>query len=505
MTEPYRNSPTPPPEETQSQQAPRPYPQRPQPPFTDTASPMPSPQQGVFASPLRNPDAIAAPLPQRLPRNREYLLLALAFITATGVDRLVLTPVLAGTSALRGYAILWMVWVVAFTTVFWSQCRRKPYSWLAATGILLLCIWLLLSGDGMVYQHNPEYTALCVLSIPALAMMHMQISGEDFDAHSPARTAMHWLAGWFLQPFSAIHELGSPVSAMWNANNADKRHTALRITGMSLLIGIPVLGVLTALLTSADSIFRQGVQTLLGELDLTSFFVHTLIIVVMTVLCYSLLWNCDIKNITTNSKPPTVTAKNAPIPPRTETPGAGEGRHLPSSSLQSHRLHHRACCGSGFVPGIQRRAVHLRFRRQGLPDGYTYAEYARQGFWQLLAVTGINLIGYGLVLIYSPRKRTLDSLLLCLIAATAVVLASSAVRLSLYITAYGLTWLRLASLLFMGLVALVLILAIVRLRFADIPMLTVCATLFVFWFVLLGYLNPSAIIDMYNATATVGF
>ncbi|MDN6655291.1 MAG: DUF4173 domain-containing protein [Bifidobacterium crudilactis] len=145
------------------------------------------------------------------------------------------------------------------------------------------------------------------------------------------------------------------------------------------------------------------------------------------------------------------------------------------------------------------------FARQGLPDGYTYAEYARQGFWQLLAATGINLIGYGLVLIYSPRKRTLDSLLLCLIAATAVVLASSAVRLSLYITAYGLTWLRLASLLFMGLVALVLILAIVRLRFADIPMLTVCATLFVFWFVLLGYLNPSAIIDMYNATATVGF
>ncbi|MCI1663511.1 DUF4173 domain-containing protein [Bifidobacterium crudilactis] len=493
MTEPYRNSPTPPPEETQSQQAPGPYPQRPQPPFTDTASP------------LRNPDAIAAPLPQRLPRNREYLLLALAFITATGVDRLVLAPVLAGTSALRGYAMLWMVWVVAFTTVFWSQCRRKPYSWLAATGILLLCSWLLLSGDGMVYQHNPEYSALCVLSIPALAMMHMQISGEDFDAHSPARTAMHWLAGWFLQPFSAIHELGSPVSAMWNANNADKRHTALRVTGMSLLIGIPVLGVLTALLTSADSIFRQGVQTLLGELDLTSFFVHTLIIVVMTVLCYSLLWNCDIRNITTNSKPPTATAKNAHIPPRTETPGQEKVDTSP------HRPFNPTVCTIVLAAVL---ALYLAFSgvqftflfaRQGLPDGYTYAEYARQGFWQLLAVTGINLIGYGLVLIYSPRKRTLDGLLLCLIAATAVVLASSAVRLSLYITTYGLTWLRLASLLFMGLVALVLILAIVRLRFADIPMLTVCATLFVFWFVLLGYLNPSAIIDMYNATATVGF
>jgi hypothetical protein len=366
-------------------------------------------------------------------------------------------------------------------------------------GMVCLCVWLLLSEPGQVYAGNEEFTVLCVLSIPALAMMHAQISNEGFDAHRPARTAVHWLSGCFVQPFSAIPKLASPLQIVWNAKDRETRNTVMRVTVMSILVGIPVLGILTALLSSADSIFRQGVTVIFGDLDLSQIIVHMLIIGVLTICCYSLLWNCESRNVDPQlahspvTRAGTMASKTAKVPVQTEYPYRND-----------HRPFNPTVC---LIVLTSVLALYLAFiavqctflfARQGLPDGYTYAEYAREGFWQLLAVTGLNLIGFGLVLTYSPRKRALDAMLLGLIAATAVVLVSSAVRLNLYIDAYGLTWLRLASMLFIVLLAVMLLLCIARLRFAGIPMLTLCAALAVFWFVCLGYLNPSALITAYN-------
>jgi hypothetical protein len=461
-----------------------------------------------------------SPVQAALSHTREYVLLALSFIAALGVDRMILAPS-SSTTQLRCYAIFWILWVLLFTGVFWSHVHRKPYSWLAGISIVLLCIWLLLSDAGQRYYNNPEYTALCILSIPALAMMHLQISSADFSVHTPARTALNWLSGCFVQPFTAISQLRSPLTAIWHTEDRDTRKSRLRVTAMSVLVGIPILGLLTALLTSADIVFKQGVNTIIGDIDLSMIAMHAFIVGVLTICCYSLLFNSDTRN---SYKEPQRTQSLNTQSLHTQSPST-QLRETPSQSLNNtaikdlqitegtvtssfskHQPFNPSVCLIVLIAVLALYSAFsaiqftFLFARQGLPDGYTYAEYARQGFWQLLAVTVINLIGFGLVLIYSPRKPVLDALLVGLIMATAVVLSSSALRLSLYINAYGLTWLRLASLLFMGLVSMILILSIARLRFQRLPLLTLCATLFVCWFVLLGYLNPSAIIDSFNMT-----
>ncbi|GAA2487793.1 DUF4173 domain-containing protein [Streptomyces gobitricini] len=98
--------------------------------------------------------------------------------------------------------------------------------------------------------------------------------------------------------------------------------------------------------------------------------------------------------------------------------------------------------------------------------GLTYAEYARQGFWQLLWATLLTLAVIGLALRWAPRGGARDRTLvravlgtLCLL--TLVVVASALRRLDLYVDAYGLTRLRVsvaAMELWLGLV-LVLIMA----------------------------------------------
>ncbi|WP_245819985.1 DUF4153 domain-containing protein [Rhodococcoides yunnanense] len=81
-------------------------------------------------------------------------------------------------------------------------------------------------------------------------------------------------------------------------------------------------------------------------------------------------------------------------------------------------------------------------------DGLTNAEYARQGFWQLLAVTTLTLVVLAVVIGTAPRTTGQDRLALrvllgglCLLSL--VVVASALHRMSLYEQQYGYTTLRL--------------------------------------------------------------
>ncbi|MGW0710413.1 DUF4153 domain-containing protein [Streptomyces sp. NPDC002643] len=98
--------------------------------------------------------------------------------------------------------------------------------------------------------------------------------------------------------------------------------------------------------------------------------------------------------------------------------------------------------------------------------GQTYAEYARQGFWQLLMATLLTLVVIVVALRWAPRTRSSDRTLVravlgTLCALALVVVASAVRRMDMYVEAYGLTRLRISVLaveLWLGLV-IVLIMA----------------------------------------------
>lgn len=98
--------------------------------------------------------------------------------------------------------------------------------------------------------------------------------------------------------------------------------------------------------------------------------------------------------------------------------------------------------------------------------GLDHAEYARQGFWQLLWATLLTLLVIALALRWAPRGGSRDRTLVravlgTLCALTLVVVASALRRMDLYVDEYGLTRLRIsvaAMELWLG-VVLVLILA----------------------------------------------
>lgn len=89
--------------------------------------------------------------------------------------------------------------------------------------------------------------------------------------------------------------------------------------------------------------------------------------------------------------------------------------------------------------GIQ---VVFLFLGKMILEGYTYAEYARQGFFQLLIVCIINLV---LVLVghaYFKENKALKGMLTVVSLCTYIMIASSAYRMILYIQHFYLTFLR---------------------------------------------------------------
>ncbi len=99
---------------------------------------------------------------------------------------------------------------------------------------------------------------------------------------------------------------------------------------------------------------------------------------------------------------------------------------------------------------VQARAMiggHGYVRRT---TGLTYAEYARAGFWQLLAAAALTLAVIAAAIVFARvesrvERRTLHGLLGLLCALTILTVASALHRLVLYEEAFGLTRLRLVA------------------------------------------------------------
>ncbi|MBQ0977417.1 DUF4153 domain-containing protein [Micromonospora sp. M61] len=113
--------------------------------------------------------------------------------------------------------------------------------------------------------------------------------------------------------------------------------------------------------------------------------------------------------------------------------------------------------------------------------GLTYAQYARGGFWQLLAVTALTLLVIAIAARRAPKATRADRLLVrvllgTLTGLTLVIVASALYRMQVYADAYGATRLRLVVAtieLWLGLLFVLVGVAVVRLRADWLPRLVI--------------------------------
>jgi len=137
-----------------------------------------------------------------------------------------------------------------------------------------------------------------------------------------------------------------------------------------------------------------------------------------------------------------------------------------------------------------------------LPEAYTYAEYARRGFFEICAVAGINLFVITVSHMTIKRgageePRTLRIETAAISVFTILLICTALSKMVMYINVYGLTQLRVFTSWFMALLLIVFAIICVR-QFIKFNSARLIIAGFVVMFVALSYSNADGFIAKYN-------
>jgi len=138
-----------------------------------------------------------------------------------------------------------------------------------------------------------------------------------------------------------------------------------------------------------------------------------------------------------------------------------------------------------------------------LPEGYTYSEYARNGFFELCGVVAINTAVIIVALLFVKKNsKKIPGIIkaaiitLCLFTIFLIVVAMS--KMVMYMRAYGLTQLRVYTSWFMCLVGLIFIAAIIKQFSSKFAFVKTAVAIFLVMFSLLVYSDVDGVIAKTN-------
>ncbi len=351
-----------------------------------------------------------------------------------------------------GYAVFWLAYIALFHAVSYKQALSRPLGFLLAGPAAFLCVMLILQSRG---YSEESLLYLNWLAIPCLLMLHAQYVSYPLKQES-GYLGLFFL-GFVAQPFQYIGRFFRCIGDIARSDKGERRRVWLGI-----LLAIPAVGVVLALLLSADAVMNAYAQEWFRLPDLSEAFFRVLIALICAMLFYSFLY------------------------------GARWGQPLLEQTVKERKLWEDTApavvMGALLAVYALFTAVQFTylFGGQGLPAGLTYARYAQEGFNQLMWVAALNFGLFSLCLSRAQKGNVLRALMFALLAATGVILASSFTRLLLYIGAYGLTFKRIQAFWFLCYLTAVLLLYAVRMFREKLPLLRISALLFVFWYAVLN-------------------
>ena len=138
-----------------------------------------------------------------------------------------------------------------------------------------------------------------------------------------------------------------------------------------------------------------------------------------------------------------------------------------------------------------------------LPEGFTYAAYAREGFFQLCIVACLNAVIL-LTFTYLIKKKDTSREILCRIYSavlslfTLILIATALSKMVLYIGSYGLTHKRVYASWLILLLGVLFLLFLIKQLARKLPVMKCSAVIFLSFFLLIALPNTDAIIANYN-------
>lgn len=331
--------------------------------------------------------------------------------------------------------------------------------------ILLLGISVCLTDDGKLLWMTK--TGIFLLTVTLALRCFYRTRGWSFA---------RYLSGVFHSLMEMLHYLDTPFSdaAEFFRDKDEKKESGKgKYVFLGVLVAVPLLVVVLALLLSADAVFMDMFQRLLGDISFADCILVCLMAVMMYVLSYSF-----VRGLTTYRMPEEGKARKK-----------GEPVAAITFTLLLALVYLVFCV-------IQ--IVYLFGGLMQLPEGYTWASYARQGFFQLLFVCLINLVVVLVCLSGFGESKLLKAILTAISLMTYILMASSAYRMILYIQAYYLTFLRLFVLWALLVIAVVFAGVIISIYRKSFPLFGFCTVVVTLFYLALAFAKPDYWVAKYD-------
>ena len=300
--------------------------------------------------------------------------------------------------------------------------------------------WLLIPlafFSAMVFIRASELL-LFLNAVASLALL-LIIAKVSFGEKMKNFSIEHYVKIFFL-PFKFIRPLFQTLSDLFALRGADKNRKILWQVIKGTVLTIPALVIFLLLFSSADLIFQKYISDLIAlDIDIEETIARAILIFIAT-----LIYIGAYSHVFQKTEDQTIVQKNK----------AGSLGHIENSIL----------LGSVNVLFFIFILVQLTYLFGGESNisaqGFTYAEYARRGFFELIAVAITSLLLLLATEKYVIKKEAghalgFKILSTALVVQTILIMASAFARLSLYEEAYGFTTQRLYSHAFIILLAVI--------------------------------------------------
>lgn len=337
---------------------------------------------------------------------------------------------------------------VGATLYFFCYYAKKFYGTARKCDIFLMITTVILGILTCTTDSEPiiflNKLGILLLAGIYLLELYFDVTGWSFMAYVKGG----WYAFWggvsmMLVPFAEGSSFVKILKSKKGKTTMDEKNKEkLFAIVIGLVLAIPIVCILLLLLGSADVFFSDMLENILEfiiEWELPDLFDEDFVGFLVTVLLVFLFGYGIITYINTKDT----------ILKETARKGTRANSYIAIS------------CGSviAFVYlifiGIQ--IFGLFMGALTLPEGYTYAEYARQGFFQLAFVCFFNVCMVLIVMGCFEDNIILKWIMAVISACTYVMLVSAAYRMILYISVYHLTFLRVFVLWAIAVMAIVML------------------------------------------------
>lgn len=331
-------------------------------------------------------------------------------------------------------------------------------------GMMLLAVSTFCTDDLKIINLNK--TAIFLLMMSLLLQQFFNTAGWKLGKY---------LGSMALLVFGSLGEIGRPFAdgAAYRREKGGKERKKVWSAILGAAIGVPLMLVVAGLLGSADALFRQMTDKFFDWIQPDNIFNVLLRIAFLFFASYLLLSYLCRQKISEKVKD---RRKGEPVLAITIT-GFLTLLYLLFSVIQVFGL---------FLGKMQ------------LPEGYTYAEYAREGFFQLLAVSILNLVLVLLAMNYFRESKLLKGILTVMSFCTFIMISSSAMRMIIYIRYYYLTFLRIFVLWTLAVLFFLFAGVIISIFREKFPLFGYSAAVVTVFYLALSFSHPDYLIARVN-------